>query len=465
MAAARGAPESRLAGWGLQWAPGREIRSESLVDVTRSVPLTRGLGRSYGDASLPPADRPVVAGSRLADRILAFDESTGILRAEAGLSLGELTRLFRPRGWTSPVLTGTRYVTLGGMVAADVHGKNHHRDGSFGHWVESLLVRVGTGEVVRCSGSENPDLFRASIGGLGLVGHVLEVELRLRAIPSPWILQEMRRVPDLDALLENMARAREEWPMTVAWVDTLAEGRSLGRGLLVCGRWAEPSEAPAKAPARTRSIPVPFTFPEFALSRWSMRVFNQGIYRSRFRDVTAGIVHPDSYFHPLDWMGDWNRVYGRRGMTQHQCVLPRELGSAGVRRFLKAVSEEGVPSFLTVVKDLGEAGPGVLSFPLAGTTINLDLPVRPGLAEVLDRLNELVLELGGRIYLAKDAFTKREHFRAMEGDRLLEFERIRDRWDPERKLASALSRRLFDDPGRAACDGEASPRAERTERW
>ena len=192
---------SRLAGWGGLSVPGIERRSENLAAITEDVALTRGLGRSYGDSSLPPPSRPIVAASPLADRLIAFDELSGRLRAEAGYSLKDLYSTFLPRGWFTPVSPGTWFVTLGGMVAADVHGKNHHRDGTIGRHVQSIRLRVGSGDIVECSRAQEPDLFRATIGGMGLTGHILEVELQLVRIPSPWILAQASRVPDIDAYL------------------------------------------------------------------------------------------------------------------------------------------------------------------------------------------------------------------------------------------------------------------------
>jgi decaprenylphospho-beta-D-ribofuranose 2-oxidase len=437
--------ENTLAGWGRLPVPGRELVSEDFEEITRGVPLSRGLGRSYGDASLPPPGRPVVAGSRLADRLLAFDPAAGTLRAEAGLSLGELSRIFLPRGWSSPVFTGTQYVTLGGMVAADVHGKNQHRDGNFGDHVRRLRLRLGDGRVLACSPDEHPDLFFATVGGMGLTGHLLEVEVALAPIPSPWIVVEAERIGDLDNLLEGLRRAASQWPFTVAWIDCLKTGRHLGRGTLYRGRWATPGEAPSRPPQAKRRLTVPIEFPGWVLDRWSARIFNELVYRKQLRRRSRTIAHPESFFHPLDVLRDWNRIYGPRGFTQYQCVIPKAAGSAGVRRFFDLLTRLGAASFLSVLKDFGKEGRGMLSFPMPGTTVSLDLPVRSDTQAVVDRLNECVIELGGRIYLAKDAFTRPAHFRAMEGARLDEWLEVRGRWDPAGKLASAQSARILGD--------------------
>ncbi|MEE8522770.1 MAG: FAD-binding oxidoreductase [Thermoanaerobaculia bacterium] len=437
--------ESTLAGWGRLPVPGREVVSEDFESITRGMTLSRGLGRSYGDSSLPPPGRTVVAGSRLADRILAFDSETGILRAEAGLSLGELSRVFLPRGWASPVYTGTQYVTLGGMAAADVHGKNQHVDGSFGDHVQRLRMRLADDRVLWCSPEEHPDLFFASLGGMGLTGHLLEVEVALSSIPSPWILAESERIPDLDSFLEGLSLAAAEWPFTVGWIDCLTTGRHMGRGILHRGRWAAPGEAPARPPPEKRRLTVPIDFPGWMLDRWSVRMFNALYYRKQLRRQRRAIVDPESFFHPLDVLRDWNRIYGSRGFTQYQCVIPKAAGIEGVRRFFDLLTGIGAASLLSVMKDFGREGRGMLSFPMPGTTINLDLPVRAGTQEIVDRFNECVIDLGGRIYLAKDAFTRQRHFRAMEGERLDKWLRVRARWDPDGLLASAQSARILGD--------------------
>ncbi len=433
-----------VSGWGRLAVPGVELRSEDLASLTRDVPLSRGLGRSYGDASLPPPGRPRVAGTRLADRILAFDPETGVLRAEAGLTLGELSRIFLPQGFSSPVMTGTQHVTLGGMVAADVHGKNHHRDGTFGAHVRRLLMRLADGSVAWCSREVKSDLFLATVGGMGLTGHILEVEVVLEQIPSPWIWAETERMADLDSFLAGLKAAAAEWPFTVGWIDTLKRGKHMGRGLLIRGRWAQASEAPADPPAAKGRLPVPFELPSWVLNRLTVRAFNEVYYRKQLRRLSRGVMHPESFFHPLDIALDWNRIYGPQGFTQYQCVLPG--GTSPVRDFLEFLTAEGVPSFLSVIKDCGDEGDGMLSFPMPGTSIALDVPVRAGgaTADLVARLDERVIAAGGRIYLAKDAFTTPEHYSAME-PRLDAWQEVRRRWDPDGRFASAQSVRIFGD--------------------
>lgn len=444
-------PTECLTGWGNHpKVPGREVRSSNLHRLTEDAVLTRGLARSYGDSSLPPADHPEVAATPLADRILQFDDTTGMLRAEAGFSLDEMNRLFLPRGWFTPVTPGTRFVTLGGMAAADVHGKNHHVAGTFGRHVRSLQMRLAPrdgkpGPVVTCSREERPELFRATLGGMGLTGHILDVEVALERIPSPWIYSETERFPGLGSFLEGLEAASRDWPMTVGWIDALATGDSMGRGILHRGRWATPGEAPSEAPNPRRRLPLPMELPSGVLNRASVLAFNTAYWHKHRSGVRRGVVSPESFFYPLDAIRNWNRLYGKRGFTQYQCVLPKPGATAKARRFLElftSLSHLGSASFLCVLKDCGDEGEGLLSFPKPGISLALDIPVGRHTQELVDRLNERVIELGGRIYLAKDAFTRPEHFRAMEGERLEAFRAVRRVIDPEGRIRSAQAVRL-----------------------
>lgn len=435
---------SVLWGWGRVKVPARELRSENLEALSRDAVLTRGLGRSYGDSSLPPASHPVAASCLLADRLLAFDETTGLLRAEAGFTLSALNDVLLPRGFFTPVTPGTKYVTLGGMVASDVHGKNHHRAGCFGEHVTRLRLRVGDGRLVECSPDEERDLFWATVGGMGLTGHILEVEFRMVRVPSPWILGESERVPDIDAYIDALKEAGPAWPYTVGWIDCLSRGRNMGRGILYRGRWATAEEAPRKPPRPPLRLPMPFELPGFVISRPTIRAFNALLYNSHVPRVKRGLLSPDKFFYPLDAILDWNRMYGRRGFTQYQCVLPEEAGRGAARRFLELLTARGGASFLCVIKDCGPEGRGTLSFPKAGISIALDIPLRDDTRSLVDTLNEHVIAEGGRVYLTKDSLTRPEHFRAME-PRLDRFLAVRRKWDPEGRLRSAQSVRLLGD--------------------
>ena len=391
----------RIAGWGRIFVPGRERFSEDLERASARAVLCRGLGRSYGDSSLPPPDRTEVLATTLADRILGFNPASGLLRAEAGLSLREINRIFLPKGWFTPVTPGTHFVTLGGMVASDVHGKNHHRAGCFGEHVTALRMRLADGALVDCGPKQEPELFWATVGGLGLTGHILEVEFPLAQVPSPWIEAESERIPDIEHFIAALKAAGPDWPFTVGWIDCLSKGRSMGRGILMRGRWAEASSVPRAAPRPRRRLSVPVVCPGWLLSRWSVRCFNGLYYRSHIRRVRRQRVAPETFFYPLDRIEHWNRLYGPRGFSQFQCVLPESGGDA------------------------------------AGVTSKTQ--------HLVDALNEKVIELGGRVYLSKDAFTRPDHFARME-PRLQRFLELRRQFDPEQKIRSAQSVRLFGDP-------------------
>ena len=435
----------RLAGWGGLGVEGREVRGEDLARITAGASLSRGLGRAYGDSALPAPGQDWVASTVLADRILAFDETTGILRGEAGLSLRDLRRLLLQRGWFVPVTPGTQFVTLGGAIASDVHGKNHHGAGTIGRHVRSLVMRVADGRILHVSRDQYADLFCATLGGQGLTGHVLEVELAMEKVPSPWIFQETERVPNIERFVEALEQAGPRWPFTVGWIDCLSKGRNLGRGQLVKGRWAEPGEGPATHPGEPLRVTFPFALPGWALNDYTVGAFNQLYYWRQPQRWKVGIAHPEPFFYPLDGIHQWNRMYGKRGFTQHQIVIPREAGTGAVVRYMELLSKLGGASFLCVIKDCGAQGEGLLSFPKPGMSVALDIPITSGTQHFVDQLNRFALDVGGRIYLAKDTFTRAEDFRAMEADRLPRFLDVRRKWDPDLTLRSAQSVRLLGD--------------------
>jgi decaprenylphospho-beta-D-ribofuranose 2-oxidase len=436
-------PMKEICGWGRYPVVRAEEReAEDLEAASAGAALSRGLGRSYGDASLPAGGAALC--TRRADRILSFDPDSGVLRAEAGLSLRALNDVFPARGWASPVSPGTQYVTLGGMVASDVHGKNHHAAGCFGEHVRALRMRVGDGRVLEIDEASEPDLFRATLGGMGLTGHILEVEVQLERIPSFWIWGRSERVADLDELLAALKAASSRSPFAAAWVDATARGSALGRGIVTSGRYAEAHEAPASPPRLRERLAVPFDLPGWFVGPWSIRAFNLLYFHAYRAKTVEHVIHPQPFFYPLDEVRDWNRLYGRRGMVQYQCVIPAHADPATFRRLLEVVSRMGGASPVSVIKDCGREGRGMISFPMAGMSLALDLPYRVGQTESLvDALNEIVVAARGRIYLTKDALTRRDHFAAME-PRLARWNDVRRKWDPERRLSSALAQRLLD---------------------
>lgn len=406
--------------------------------------IARGNGRSYGDASLNSA--ATLSTLRL-DRLLAFDPAEGLLTAEAGLLLSDLLAVFVPRGWFPPVTPGTRFVTLGGMLAADVHGKNHHVDGCFGDHVREFDLLCGDGVVRRCSRTQNVDLFRATIGGMGLTGTILTVTLSLRRIETPWILQQTVRCRDLDETLAAFEAARSA-AYSVAWIDCLAKGGAHGRGLLYHGEHAASSAVPtsARTPrpiAKPPRLRVPVDIPQWVLNGRTVQAFNALYYRQGRPGST--LIDYQHFFYPLDAIGDWNRFYGRRGFVQYQCVVPTVGGREALLQLLDLISAGGSGSFLAVLKQFGSGcmpgQGGLLSFPMAGYTLAVDFPVTPAAFSLMLEMDKVVADCGGRLYLAKDARMTPEMVRVSYPD-LDRFRAICSAVDPDRRYRSLLSERL-----------------------
>jgi decaprenylphospho-beta-D-ribofuranose 2-oxidase len=439
-------PLHRLKGWGCYPdVSGREIVSEDLEKITENAVLTRGQGRSFGDSSLPPMGGHSVASSRHADRILEFQEHTGVLRAEPGLTLYEMNKVFLPQGWVIPVSPETQYGTLGGMVATDIHGMNHHQEGCLGEYVRRLILRVGDGKIVECSLKDEPKLFRATLGGMGLTGHILEVELQMKRIASPWIWSESERFGNLENLLERMEEVDGDWQYTHAWIDTLASESKMGRGILIKGKWADIADAPDQFKVKKEGTELSL-LPSWFLNPRVVRAWTSLKYRSHFFKGEGRIIHPQKFFYPSDYFKNSNRLYGKQGMTRYQCVLPIENDLGAVRYFLEILRAENVFCSRCGIKRLGLEGLGTISFPMPGISISLDIPILENQTQhAVDALNEFVISQHGRINLATDAFTRRQHFHELE-PRLKKWLQVRNKWDPEKKIRSAQSVRLLGDP-------------------
>jgi decaprenylphospho-beta-D-ribofuranose 2-oxidase len=407
----------------------------AMADCAGQRVIARGAGRSYGDAA-QNGDGRVVLTTRL-DRLLAFDEAEGLLVAEPGVTFADLLDTFLPRGFLAPVTPGTAFATLGGGVAADVHGKNHESAGSLGRHLRWLDLLLPSGEVVRTSPSERPDLFAATVGGMGLTGIVLALCLRLQRVPSNAVALREERIGGLDDFLDRLSTAGPATTFSVGWIDALATGSALGRGIL---ELAEPAAQSLEIrPPRQRTVPI--DLPGLALSSWSVRAFNEIYWRRVPRAGRTRTVGLGRFLYPLDAVRGWNRIYGRRGFRQLQCVVPRTEGPAALRRLLETTARTGRTSFLAVLKAMGETGFGHLSFPMPGYTLALDLPERPGTLELMRELETITLDHGGRIYLAKDSCLTPEGFFRMY-PRLGEFRRVLEEVDPEARLSSDLARRL-----------------------
>lgn len=390
---------------------------EELRGLLGKAPLiARGNGRGYGDCA---QNRANTVDMRRFDRMLAFDPASGLIVVEAGVLLKDIIDCFLPRGWFPPVTPGTKFVTVGGMVAADVHGKNHHRDGAFGAFVDWLDLLDAGGDVRRCSPAENADLFAWTIGGMGLTGVILRVAFRLRPVESGWIRQRTISARNLDtaiALFEEHAAAT----YSVAWIDCLAGGARLGRSAIMLGEHAPVRDLPDRlraAPYRTsrrRMLDVPMDFPPALLNRVTLKAFNALYHRRQAGMRGERLVDWDSYFYPLDALGHWNRIYGARGFLQFQCALPLAAARSGLTELLRATSQSGQGSFLAVLKRLGARPGGAFSFPLEGYTLALDFPVSRRTLDLMARLDEIVVAHGGRFYLAKDSRMSARTLRASD---------------------------------------------------
>lgn len=397
--------------------------------------LPFGLGRSYGDSCLNDGGVLLLTGGL--SRFISFDRERGVLVAEAGVSLEEVLRLTVPQGWFLPVTPGTKFVTLGGAIANDVHGKNHHLSGTFGRFVRRFELLRSTGERVVCSPAENAELYRATIGGLGLTGLITWVELELRRVHNPFIVMETVRFSHVDEFFQLSAESERDYEYIVAWVDCLARGRHLGRGLLMRGNHAPPQfgETPRFAGHRFR---VPFQAPPGLVNGLFIRAMNFAYYRKQLRRQSTRVVHYDPFFYPLDSIHRWNLAYGPRGFFQHQCVVPYGGGGRAIHRVLETIAESGTGSTLAVLKTFGRVpSPGLLSFPREGVTLALDFPnLGRRSLELFERIDAIVRDAGGAIYPAKDARMAPESFRSF----FPQWTRLRDLADPG--FGSAFWRRV-----------------------
>ena len=407
--------------------------------------LGRGLGRAYGDAALN-SQGTVVLSERL-DRFLDFDSRTGLLRCEAGVCLSEILQVFLPRGWFLPVTPGTRFATIGGCVACDVHGKNHHMEGSLSHHVRSIVLLGADGRATSCSRETLPELFRATVGGMGLTGFILECEIQLKPVETAYIDVEYHRTRDLAETMELIDREDQRFVYSVAWMDCLAAGRSLGRSVLMRGNHcrldqleASHREAPLRVSDR-RAAGIPFDFPALLLNRGTIGVMNSLYYRCFAAGRSRTTVHYEPYFYPLDRIRNWNRAYGKRGFIQYQCTFPLEQSASGIELLLGGLKASRMGSFLVVLKRFGRQGGGLLSFPFKGYTISLDFPVSDRLEGFLEQLDSIVLAHQGRVYLAKDARLSPATFRAMYPG-WQEWLRIKREVDPHNRFDSDLARRI-----------------------
>ncbi len=432
-----------LTGWGrTSSATVQTARPERLSDLKALTQETGhlmayGLGRSYGDACVPVEHSRAIVMQRL-DRLVAFDETTGLLTAEAGVSFADILKVFLPKGWLIPVSPGSSFVTLGGAIANDVHGKNHISAGSLGNHLEWIDLLLPSGEEIRVSATQNAPIFHATIGGLGLTGIIIRAAVHLMPTRSNAMAVTRYRAEDLDHMFASFMQMPVEDTYAVAWIDALASGQTLGRGI-----FERAHSAPQSIDARHKAGPgLPFNLPGFTLNPLSVRLFNNMRYNMAASSTpTLHTVPVEKFFYPLDSIQNWNRMYGKRGFHQFQAVIPDASAQQGIRQLLEAISQSRRASFLAVLKRLGSTGQGMLSFPLPGYTLALDFPNSSGVHELLSRLINITRNHGGRIYLAKDSAITADDFMAMYPMHT-QFREVLAQVDPHERMSHQMALRL-----------------------
>jgi len=441
-----------LSGWGnFPKQTGHVYRPEKYKDLQEILRLgnqpnfiSRGAGRSYGDNALNHQNG-VILHHRF-NRFLSFDEQTQVLECEAGVTFEEIIECFLPHGYLPPVTPGTKYVTVGGAISNDVHGKNHHKDGSFSHHLLDFQLLVASGEILTCSREENQEVFWATVGGIGLTGIILSARIKLMKVESAYIEVDYKKASNLEETIHLLREMDGKYQYSVAWIDCLSTDCSLGRSVLMLGNHVLLNQLDGKlepfSPRRKRKINIPFHIPSFGLNPYSMKTFNS-FYYHRFKDASREVVDIDSFFYPLDTLLHWNRLYGKAGFIQYQVVFPPETARMGLTELLQTLSQARCASFLAVLKTLGEKSGGLLAFPRKGYTLALDLPRRRGteFLSFIRKLDEVVLAHAGVLYLAKDSLMSPWMFAQMYPE-LPKFREVKAKVDPACLFSSSMARRL-----------------------
>ncbi len=415
--------------------------ASQLLRHINSPAIARGNGRCYGDASL--ADN--VLSTLKHNHILFFNAELGIIECESGILFKDLLDFLVPKGLFLPVTPGTKYITLGGAVASDVHGKNHHKDGSFSKYVLSINIMIESGEIFEINRENHSDLFEATMGGMGLTGIILSVKFQLKKIETAYIIQQQIRAKNLDHVIDLFTEYKDS-TYTMAWIDCITDGINQGRSVMYAGEHSEINELPKKKQNQPLSISlkkkinIPFNLPSFVLNQFSVKAFNQ-FYYSFHPTKENQIIDYDSFFYPLDSLLEWNKMYGKRGFVQYQFVIPIADNANGLKKILSKISEKGWGSFLAVLKMFGQQE-SMIAFPMEGLTLALDFPIKKGLFEFLDELDTIVETHGGRIYLSKDARMKKDTFMRTYPN-LEHFIQIIEKYNPNKKFNSLLSNRIL----------------------
>lgn len=393
-----------------------------------------GNGRSYGDSAL---SSNIIHVKPHNNCFLNFDETQGLLHVQSGVLLSEIINIFVPKGWFLKVTPGTKLITLGGAIASDVHGKNHHVEGCFSECVQEFTIMLADGTVTTCSKESNSDLFKATCGGMGLTGVILDAKIYLKKIHSKYIEQTTIKAKNLKETFEAFEQYRDK-PYSVAWIDCLAKRENIGKCLLMLGDFSEEGGLDYQ---EKKKLNIPFIFPSFALNNLSVKVFNWLYYKKAPDGTSQQRVDIDTFFYPLDAINNWNRIYGKNGFTQYQFILPKENSYEGLRKILEAIAASGKGSFLAVLKLYGKANENWLSFPIEGYSLALDFKIEPGLFELLDHLDQIVLKYNGRIYLTKDVRVSKDTFEQGYPD-IEKFRHYRKEHNMTEKFQSLQSKRV-----------------------
>lgn len=406
--------KQEVSNWGNFPVVEKELKSaESFSEIKNYIKdnneiIARGNGRCYGDAALAEH----IFSSKKLNKFISFDRVNGVLECESGVLLSEILELSVPESYFLYVTPGTKFISVGGAIASNIHGKNHHLEGSFCECLIEFNLMNENGEIIKCSRTENMGLFWATIGGMGLTGIILNAKFKLKKIETSYIRQESIKAENLDEIF-NLFEESKSWTYTVAWIDCLQTGKNIGRSIMMRGESALLSEIPEnlkKKPLEIKkkfSPTVPFFFPGFVLNKWSVKIFNFLFYAKQRAKFLKNIIDYETFFYPLDAINDWNKIYGKAGFIQYQMVIPKENGKEGMRKILETIAKSGSGSFLAVLKLFGKENPEAYnSFPIEGYTLALDFKVEKNLPKLVQKLDDIVEEFGGRIYLAKDSMSR-----------------------------------------------------------
>jgi len=403
----------------------KDLKSGSLIPY--------GNGRSYGDSALGD----VMLDMRDHNSFISYDEKEGLLEVESGVLLSEIIEAFVPKGWFLKVTPGTKLITIGGAIASDIHGKNHHQEGCFSECVKSFKIMLANGEIKEVSKDKNKELFLTTCGGMGLTGVILSAKIYLKKINSKYIDQITIKTKNLKETFEAFEKY-QDFPYSVAWIDCLAKGENQGRSLLMVGEFSDDGDLSYKS---KKGPVIPFNFPSFALNNLSVKAFNTLYYGKAKSGESRQKVGIDTFFYPLDAISHWNRIYGKNGFTQYQFILPKEASFEGLGKILTKIADSGKGSFLAVLKLYGKENENYLSFPIEGYSLALDFKIEPSLFALLDSLDEIVNEYGGRIYLTKDVRVSKEVFEKGY-PKIDKFRKFREKEGMNKVFNSLQSRRL-----------------------